>query len=72
MASPDFQVLLETVIEELTEAVPHLEAAQSAMTEAWSRISAREEGNPDTAMQAMIQGIGGLLTWVESVKKGTE
>lgn len=72
MAMVEFQTLLETVIEQLSEAVPHLEAAEAAMTEAWSRIVAREAGDPSAAMQKMVQGVGGLLTWVEELKKGTE
>lgn len=71
MANTEFQTLLETVIEELTAAVPHLEAASAAMTEAWSRIVVREAGDPDAAMQSMLAAVGGLLTWVENLKQGT-
>lgn len=72
MSDQDFQALLQKVIEELTDAIPHLVDAQSAMQEAWSRITSRDVGDPGGAMQTMIEGLGGLLTWVENVKKGTE
>lgn len=70
MAEPTVEQLVEGAIEELNEAVPHLVSAEAKIKEFWTRVTVGMESNPTEVAGSMVQAVGGLLTWMENVKRG--
>lgn len=72
MPEPPVGELITKAIEELNEATPHLVSASELIKDFWERVRSGTASNPSEAAESMVQSVGGLLTWLETVRKGLE